>query len=222
MPEPLRVLHLDDQVVAVDKPAGLLVHRTATGSGEEALLQRLRDQIGRRLFPFQRLDRPASGVIAFGLDRRACAALQRALWAEDAVKEYLALVEGSCPERFEADEALVDEEGVARPARTTFVREALLPGGGSLVRARLHTGRRHQLRRHLAGLGHPIVGDLRYGPEAPEAAPAGDDRPRMFLHACLLDLAHPGGGRLRAEAPLPTDLVALLRARGLEPGPAGG
>ena len=74
--QPLVVLHLDDRVVVVDKPPGLLVHKTRTGSDEDALLQRLRDQLGRRLYPVQRLDRMASGLIAYGLDSRAATTAQ--------------------------------------------------------------------------------------------------------------------------------------------------
>src|SRR5688572_4667479 len=108
----LSIPYRDERVVVVVKPAGLLVHRTSTGSGEEALLQRLRDQLGREVHPVHRLDRMASGLLAYGLDSRAAKGLQAGLKAADALKEYLVLVRGPCEAVFESRARLIDDHGV--------------------------------------------------------------------------------------------------------------
>jgi tRNA pseudouridine65 synthase len=210
--EPLAILHLDAHVVVVDKPAGLLVHRTRRDSGEDALLQRLRDQLARHVYPVHRLDRVASGLLAYGLDPQAARGLQVALGSENAIKEYLVLARGPCPAAFEACAALVDDKGVARAAHSAFVRvEAFPDARAALLRARIRTGRANQIRRHLALLGHHVLGDTHFGA-------ARDNRrcarrhglARLFLHAWRLDIAHPCGGRLTVTAPLPGELEAVL------------
>lgn len=212
MADALTVLYLDGEVVVVDKPPGLLVHRTQRGSADEALLQRLRDQLGRRVYPVQRLDRMTSGVIAYGLDSRAAQRLQAGLQADDAVKEYLVLARGFCPAAFESRRPLVDDKGIERVARTELARLAAFPETrASLLCARIHTGRTHQIRRHLAHAAHHVVGDTRYGKARVNRFLARRHRlPRLFLHAWRLDVAHPSGGRLTVRAPLAADLRAFL------------
>lgn len=208
------ILHLDASVVVVDKPAGLLVHRTRAGAVEEALLQRVRDQLGRRVFPVHRLDRMSSGLLAYGLDSRAARRLQAGLQAADARKEYLVLARGACAQEFESRAPLRDDEGVEREACTTFRRLEFLPAlRASLLVARLHTGRAHQIRRHLALLGHHVLGDPRYGKARLNRRAARLGLARIFLHAWRLELAHPEGGRLTATAPLALDLSAFLAGR---------
>ena len=211
-PPPLVLLHLDAHVVVVDKPAGLLVHRTRSGSGEEALLQRLRDQLGRRVHPVHRLDRMSSGLLAYGLDRRAAGRLQAGLQAADGRKEYLVLVRGLARAHCECRAPLVDDEGVERDAHSEFERLVGYPAARvTLLRARIHTGRAHQIRRHLALLGHHVLGDTRYGKaRANRAFAALHGLARPFLHAWRLDVAHPSGGRLTVTAPLPRELRAVL------------
>jgi tRNA pseudouridine65 synthase len=212
MPEPIPILHLDARIVVVDKPPGLLVHKTRTGADEDALLQRVRDQLGKRIYPVHRLDRAASGLIAYGLDSASAQRLQAGLQADDAMKEYLVLSRGLCPDAFESRRPLKDDKDVERDAHSEFVRVfALTETRVSLLRVRIHTGRYHQIRRHLAHLAHHVVGDTRYGKGR-------DNRwlrqvhglPRMFLHAWRLDVAHPDGGRLSVKAPLEADLRTFL------------
>lgn len=216
----LVVLHLDERVVVVDKPPGLLVHKTRTGSDEDALLQRLRDQLGRRLYPVQRLDRMASGLIAYGLDSRAARDLQAGLQAADAVKEYLVLARGAAPHAFGIGAPLVDDKNVAREAYSEFERLAFhLAQRVSLLRARIHTGRYHQIRRHLALAGHHVLGDPRYGKaHANRFFARRYGLTRMFLHAWRLDVAHPLGGRLAVTAPLAADLSAVRERFAIPPG----
>lgn len=212
MTAPLLVLHLDEHVVAVDKPPGLLVHRTHKGAKEEALLQRLRDQLGRRIYPVHRLDRAASGVIAFALAPEFTAGLQAGFQAADALKEYLVLARGVCPQAFESRRPLTDDKGVERDAWTELTRVMLLARSRcSLLRVRIHTGRQHQIRRHLAHAAHHVLGDTRYGKgRVNRFHRQHHGLPRMFLHAWRLDVAHPAGGRLSVSAPLAPDLRAYL------------
>lgn len=208
----LDILHLDESVVVVDKPPGLLVHRTSSGSNEEALLQRLRDQLGRRVYPVHRLDRMASGLLAYGLDSRAAQGLQAGLQSADARKEYLVLVRNPCAPEFESRAPLLDDKDVARDAHSELTRLALFPEArAALLCARIHTGRYHQIRRHLALSAHHVLGDTRYGKaRANRLFARRYGLARLFLHAWRLDIPHPGGGRLAVTAPLAPDLRAVL------------
>ena len=218
-PPAIEVLHQDEHLVAVLKPPGLLVHRVSPDSPEKVvLLQTVRDQLGQHLYPIQRLDRPASGVIVFGLSRAAAAAIQRSLEGDASRKEYLVLAHGACEPAFESRRPLRSQAGQPQAAWTAF--ETLARGPGcSLLRARLHTGRYHQLRRHLAHLGHPALGDTTYGKEAANAAfRAAHGLTRLFLHAARLVIAHPASGEpLELVAPLTPDLRAVLRSAGFAP-----
>lgn len=215
-PEALDILHLDECVVVVAKPPGLLVHRTRSGSNEEALLQRLRDQLGRRIYPVHRLDRMASGLLAYGLDSRAAQRLQGGLQAADARKEYLVLVRGFSAPEFECRQALLDDKGVMRDAHSAFTRLAQFPEArASLLCARIRTGRYHQIRRHLAFAAHHVLGDTRYGKaRANRFCARRHGLARLFLHAWRLDIPHPDGGRLAVTAALAPDLRAVLESLG--------
>ncbi len=205
------VLHRDDRLVAVDKPGGLLVHRSAEASDATALLQIVRDQIGAFLFPVHRIDRAASGIVLFALDKEAAAALQAGLIAPETEKTYLTLVRGSTEERFESRRQLHSESGRPQEAWTEFRRLAEM-SRCSLLEARLHTGRRHQIRRHLAHLAHQIIGDTRYGKgRINQHLRQQYGLPRLFLHARSLRLPHPSTHQmLEIEAPLAEDLHAFL------------
>lgn len=211
----LPVLYEDDTLIAVDKPAGLLSVSTDLES-ERTALAIVRDWLSgpgsaARLWPVHRLDRETSGVLLFAKSREAQQAVQ-ARWSE-ARKRYLALVEGRpVPAEGVIDQPLYEDKSLnvrvgnhpqAKPARTRyFTREEL--GGRTLLEVELDTGRRHQIRAHLAWLGHPIVGDPRYGTKGPS----------MGLHALSLVFVHPFNGReLILEAPAPAGLNALLRSR---------
>ncbi|NOT29328.1 MAG: hypothetical protein HOP15_02635, partial [Planctomycetes bacterium] len=170
------------------------------------------DQLGRRVHPVQRLDRMASGLLAYGLDSRAARDLQAGLQALDACKEYLVLARGVCPLEFESRAPLVDDKGIVRAARSEFTRLAVYPAvRASLLRARIHTGRTHQIRRHLALPAHHVLGDTRYGKaRANRFLARRHGLVRLFLHAWRLDIPRPSGGRLTVTAPLAPDLRAVL------------
>ena len=208
------ILFRDERLIAVDKPGGVLVHRTAQANDSTAVLQQVRDQIGQRIYPVHRLDRAASGVLLFGLDSEAAAAAHRALAEPTTEKLYLVLVRGSTAERFESRRPLHSEAGRAQDAWTEFRRLAELERC-SLLEARLHTGRRHQIRRHLAHLAHQVIGDTRYGKgRINRSLRETHGLPRLFLHARCLRLRHPldpASGELRIESPLAADLDDFLR-----------
>ena len=179
--QPLTILYQDEHLVAVHKPSGLLVHRSALARGEtEFLLQRLRDQLAKRVYPVHRLDRPTSGVMVFGLSSEAAALLSEGFSERQVEKRYLAVVRGKAPEQERLDYPLREEDGTrpkaempAMPAMTDIRRldSVELPvqvdrypvARYSLVEARPLTGRRHQIRRHLSRRGYPIIGDANHG-----------------------------------------------------------
>ena len=213
-PASLSVLYRDPQLIAIDKPAGLL----SVGNDQETQLHALallRHQVARslpsvKLFPVHRIDRDTSGVLLFATSRETREAVM-ARW-DEAEKTYLAVVEGvPNPSRGTIDQPLrMDEKEYrmhvgahpdAKTAITHYETEQTV-GGRSLIRVRLETGRQHQIRAHMAWLGCPVVGDPRYGTVGP----------RLGLHALRLSIALPGGSRkLVFEAPIPNDFWALLK-----------
>jgi len=210
----LGILYEDRDLIAINKPAGLL--SVGSGKGKEPhALGLLRDQLSRRnksikLWPVHRIDRDTSGVLLFATSREMREAVMKG-W-ETAEKTYLAIVEG-CPKPAEGtiDQPLrldpviyqmhVGPHPDARRAVTHFSTERNA-GQRTLLRVELETGRQHQIRAHLAWLGHPVVGDQRYGTAGP----------RMGLHALRLSITKPGTNKLLVfEAPAPADFSALLR-----------
>jgi 23S rRNA pseudouridine1911/1915/1917 synthase len=224
-PLPIAVLYEDAHLLAVDKPAGQVVHPTKrypTGTLVNALLWYGRGEIaaGRRLRLVHRLDRETSGVLLVSKSREVHAAVARAMGSGAVRKEYLALVYGAPP----ADRGSIELPVRDRPSTTHYELIARSSGpraGLSLLQCTLGTGRLHQIRLHLSGIGLPIVGDPRYGePRWTELADATCAQacaafPRQALHARRLRLTHPiGGAALDLHAPLPPDFTALLTAAG--------
>lgn len=214
--EPLRILHQEEAFVAVSKPSGLLVHRDEHHPDAPAALQLVRDQIGQFLYPFHRLDRATSGILLFGLSRDAAAKLQKSLAAEDAHKEYVALMRypGSNRElgaKWTCDRALSDDKKVARESRTDFeVVEQF--SRCALVQCRLFTGRYHQIRRHANHSGRHVIGDTTHGKG--RINQMFRDRfglHRLFLHLQRVEMNHPlTGERFVLEDPMPEELLAVL------------
>jgi len=235
-PLPLSVVYEDGRLLVVDKPAGLAVHPgagRASGTLVNALLHHVRDLsgIGGVLRPgiVHRLDRGTSGLMVVAKDDETHRALAAQFASRAVEKEYLAVVHGVPRARQGVVEAAIGRDPVhrkkmsvratrGRAARSAWTLEEALDGA-ALLRVRIHTGRTHQIRVHLASLGHPVAGDATYGGTrtpssrrpAARAALAALDRPA--LHAALLAFIHPGTGeRVRFESPLPSDLKDLLSA----------
>lgn len=206
---PPTVLYEDAEVLVVDKPP----HEPTTPQGEHAgsLLARVQRLPGAaRAVPVHRLDVGTSGVVIFAREVSRASGWAKALAADGASKTYIAAVRGVPEERGAIDLPIVTE-GVARGATTRFERTGLL-GAHALVRVAPEEGRTHQIRKHLAAIGHPVLGDARYGQAATNrffVEKHGLDR--TFLHAARLELRHPTTGqRLVVEAPLPGDLASVI------------
>ncbi len=235
----LPVLFRDASLVAVAKPPGLLVHRTDLDRHETRFaLQIVRDQLGVRLWPVHRLDKGTSGVLVFALSAEIARVLGAAFDAGGVAKRYVALVRG-WPERagtidhplatrFDEYQGRGPAEAapVAKPALTRYERLATLEIANGLGRHETSryalmglapaTGRRHQLRRHLKHIAHPIIGDATYGKGAHNrsfAALLGMQR--LWLHAESLALAHPvTGERVVIDAPRGEEWSRLAALRG--------
>ena len=208
---PIEILYQDEDILAANKPAALLVHRSRESSDRVFLLQMLRDQVERYLYPVQRLDRAASGAITFALSSEMARELQASLTSPAALKEYLVLVRGSAASSGEIDRPLTGANGEKKDALTRFEKIGEVYRS-SLLRVRIFTGRRHQIRRHLAGLGHQVIGDTTYGKGKINRFLREEyGLPRMFLHCVRLGFEHPGSGeRVEIRAPLAEDLRAFL------------
>ena len=221
-PPPLRILHEDDQVLAVDKPAGLAAQPTPGGVGSLLLLASA--HLGREAGLVHRLDRDTTGVMVFGKSSQATSALAASFRTGTARKQYLAVTapglpaDGTCTLRLARDRTRPGR-WVARPrdgleAETRFRR---LGATAELAVAALWplTGRTHQIRAHLAALGAPIAGDRLYG--GPLRL-GGEAVGRSLLHAHVLVLPHPRtGAPLRLQAPLPEDMAPWFRALEIVP-----
>ena len=209
----LPVLFRDDALVAVDKPAGLAVHRGWAGERDVAMM-RVRDQLGMHVFPVHRLDRATSGVLLFAFSSEIASRLCESFIACAVQKSYLALVRGVPPESGIIDSPLPTGEDRHAPrvsAQTEYVRREVY-GRYSLVEARPRTGRLHQVRRHLKHIACPLIGDVNYGKgEHNRLFRERYGLYRLFLHATRLSLPHPvTGGRLDIASPLPRELGAVL------------
>lgn len=221
------VVHADHDVIVVDKPPGLVVH-PGSGNREGTLVNGLVARypeladVGQEDRPgiVHRIDKGTSGLLVVARSPRAYDALVAALAAHEVEREYLALVWGHLDAPQGVVDAAIGRSGrdPTRMAVSTRGRHARThyevletfdePAAVTLLRCRLETGRTHQIRVHMAAIGHPVVGDERYG-GARSSVPVG----RPFLHAARLSFTHPATGEPVAyESPLPADLRAVLDA----------
>ena len=227
---PVRIVHADGQVVVADKPAGMPSHPLKpgeTGTAANALVGRFPELASVGPAPREgglvhRLDTDTSGLLLAARTDAAHALLRAQFAARTVEKGYLALVAGELHAGGEIDVPLAHdphdarkvraasdpewaEAHEARPASTRFT-PALRRAGFTLVDVEIATGVLHQIRAHLAFIGHPLAGDALYGgPELPGLS-------RHFLHAARLAFAHPDGSRPRFDSPLPEDLASVLEA----------
>ncbi len=240
-PPPLAIVHRDEYLIAIDKPAGLLVHRTDLDRGETRFaVQLLRDQIGCHVHPVHRLDRGTSGVLLFALDRDVGRALSAQFEGQQVAKRYVAVVRGHPPEAGSIEHPLVrrrdDYEscrgagcaGEPQAAATHYRRLAVAElalcvdryptSRYALLELRPRTGRRHQIRRHLKHIAHPVVGDATYGKGRHNRLFAELFGCRRLLLACLqLELVHPvSRDPLLLTVPLAADFARVAVALGWE------
>lgn len=229
------MLYQDDHFVVVNKPAGLLVHRTNIDRHEKAYaMQILRDQLGRWVYPLHRLDKPTSGALAFALDSEAARRMTDVFSAKSISKSYLAVVRGFTKAAERIDHPLkerldrmtdrqADQDKPAQQAVTEYQRLATVelpyPVGRyatarySLIKAFPETGRNHQIRRHLKHIFHPIIGDSSYGDgKHNDFFVERFDCRRLLLHAREISFLHPYSGlRTSVQAPLDRAFGDILK-----------
>ena len=230
----LDILYRDEHLVAINKPSGLLVHRSLIDRHEtQFAIQLTRDQIGQKVYPVHRLDKPTSGVLLFALDSDTARLLTEQFSAGQVQKTYLAIVRGYTEESGIIDyplkeqldkiaDADADPDKPAQAAITHYRRIATveLPfavgryttARYSMLELQPKTGRKHQLRRHMKHIFHPIMGDTTHG----------DGKHntlfrekfgcyRLLLHATMLRLQHPHHKtELTIEAPAPADFQCQI------------
>jgi 23S rRNA pseudouridine1911/1915/1917 synthase len=218
-PAPFEVVYEDEHLLVVDKPAGVVVH-PARGHSAGTLAQALAGRAAGGEEPWRagivhRLDRDTSGLLVVAKSDAVHRALKDLLAARHLRREYLALVDGHPPARTGTIDAPIGrhrrdrklmsiDSDDPREARTHFEIERLLPAA-ALLRVVLETGRTHQIRVHLAAIGHPVCGDPQYG------ARGRFGLTRQFLHATRLAFPHPvTGEEVDARSPLPVDLAVAL------------
>ena len=235
MSESPEILYIDDWLVAVNKPSGLLVHRSRIDKeAKRFALQEVRRLTGRYVHPLHRLDKPTSGVLLFAFDKETARIMGERFEAGEVKKSYVAVVRGWTEEKGVVDyplkerldkttDALADPDKPAQPAVTRYERLATAefpipvsryPAARySYLRLFPETGRKHQLRRHMKHIFHPIVGDTKYGrTEHNRLFRTHFDSHRLLLHAESMAFRHPvTNEELLIQAPLPEEFERIVK-----------
>ncbi len=226
----LDILFQDDYLIAINKPHGLLVHRSpiARDAGEFAL-QLLRNQVNRPVYPVHRLDRKTGGILLFALDKETEHLMHQQFAAKKVYKKYLAIVRGHTPDEQVIDYPLRKENGTLQQALTTYKTlqraELNIPLGQhptsrySMVEAVPATGRMHQLRKHFSHIFHPIIADRTHGCNKQNRHFKQIwQMDTMLLHASHLSFLHPlTASRLTIEAPLHEEFKRVMVIMGWLP-----
>ncbi|MHC2991537.1 pseudouridylate synthase [Pontibacter sp. HJ8] len=229
----LEILYEDERYVAVNKPNGLLVHRTRIAEEKkEFALQMLRDQLGYQVYAVHRLDRGTSGVLLFAKSPEATGLLVKAFEEREVNKLYYAIVRGYAPEQDTIDSPIRPDKDhkhkAPQDAVTHYTRlatiELPIPVGRystarySLVQVQPETGRMHQIRKHFAHIRHYIVGDKRHGDWRHNQMFLEElHSPYLLLHAGLLEFIHPvTGEKVSIAAPMPQNMHRLCLQFGWE------
>ncbi len=219
----LKVIYEDEDLIAINKSAGIMVHKTNITEDKVFLLQLLRDQINQRVYPIHRLDRGTSGVLLFGKHTEEAARVQKLMMANQFEKKYLAIVRG-----------FVDEEGTIdyplKSGRKNLLQDAIShykridqqtldfevnrypTSRYSLVEVRPETGKFHQIRRHFAHIRHPIIGDKKHGDcKHNKYFAETQNFQNMCLHAREVVLSSSKGTKLSIEAELPQHFLFMMK-----------
>jgi tRNA pseudouridine65 synthase len=219
----LDIIYRDEHLIAINKPHGLLVHRsTIAADAEEFALQLLRDQVGLKVNPVHRLDRATGGALLFAFDKEVEIAMQKQFSDNLVSKKYLAIVRGYTPDSENIDYPLRKENGSVQEAFTSYTTlkraEIAVPLGKhdtsrySLVEVRPTTGRMHQIRKHLSHVNHPIVGDTTHGCNKQNKLFREKwTMNTLLLHAATLSFKHPvTGAALIINAPVNTEFGRIM------------
>ena len=227
MEKELEIVYEDDFLIAINKPAGLLVHRTKLAlDAEEFALQLLRNQVGYQVFPIHRLDRKTSGVLLFAKHPDFVHPFQLTLQETSTQKRYVAIVRGFFPKEILVDHALINEKGKEQNAITEFrlLKQVEIPlafgkfetSRYSLIEAFPKTGRMHQIRKHLNHLRHPIIGDRPHGCNKQNKLFLKEfNLSKMLLHAESIELKHPfSNDVMKMNAEFPEHYVEMMELLG--------
>ncbi len=219
----LEILYQDEHLVAINKPNGLLVHRSPIArDAHEFALQMLREQLGQYVYPIHRLDRKTSGILLFGLNASIVPLIKKQFDNGRIQKKYLAIVRGFFPDKIRMDRALTNDRGKTQDAITDFVllekTEVDVPLGAfntsrySLIAAYPKTGRMHQIRKHCNHLRHPIIGDRPHGcNKQNKLFKEKWQMTTMLLHAYQLLFYHPIlHQEISIEASIPLEFQRML------------
>ena len=212
----LDVLYQDDDIVVVNKPSGMLVHR-GWDNDDVVAMTVVRDLVGKHVYPVHRLDRPTSGALIMALHKDAARALGTAFEHGQIAKAYLALVRGVTPEQGLIDHPVPKKPKGERVAAVTAFERKFIFERYSLVATWPKTGRLHQIRRHLKHITHPLIGDVNYGKgEHNRLFRKRFGLNRLALHASSISFDHPMRDETMViHAPMPEDLAGPLRAMGV-------
>jgi tRNA pseudouridine65 synthase len=226
----LPVLFRDDYLVAINKPHGLLVHRSPIAAdAEEFALQLLRDQLNLKVNPVHRIDRKTAGILLFALNKQVEIAMQQQFAENKVHKKYLAIVRGHTPDAEQIDYPLKKENGTLQEAFTAYTTlkraELKVPFGKhatsrySLIEVEPLTGRMHQIRKHLSHVFHPIIGDRTHGCNKQNRLFKENwQMTTMLLHASQLEFTHPVSAvNIKIEAPLQDEFKRVMNFMGWEP-----
>lgn len=219
----LEIVYQDEHLIAVNKPHGLLVHRSKIANdATEFALQLLRDQIGKQVNPTHRIDRKTGGLLLFAFDKEVEIAMQKQFQEGQVDKSYLAILRGHTPDQMDIDYPLAKENGTLQEAFTSFttLQRAELPiqsgkhptSRYSLVLAKPKTGRMHQLRKHFAHIFHPIIGDRPHGCNKQNRFFKEQfEMNTMLLHASELSFDHPvTGARITLNASVQAEFKRMM------------
>jgi len=219
----LEILFRDEHLIAINKPHGLLVHRSPIAADVQVFaLQLLRDQVGQQVFPAHRIDRKTGGVLLFAFTKEVEIAMQKQFAANLVDKKYLAILRGHTQDSGEIDYPLQKENGTLQDAFTAYQTlkraELDVPLGKhptsrySLVEATPATGRMHQLRKHFSHIFHPIIGDRTHGcNKQNKLFKEKWQMETMLLHASSISFIHPvSGDRIVVNAPLQPEFTEVM------------
>ena len=219
----LEIVFQDDHLIAINKPHGLLVHRSSIASdAKEFALQLLRDQVNRHVSPVHRLDRKTGGLLLFAFEKDVEIAMHQQFQNGDVEKKYLAVLRGHAPDQLDIDYPLAKENGTMQEAFTSFITlkraELEVPFGKhatsrySLVEACPTTGRMHQLRRHFAHIFYPIIGDRKHGCNKQNKFFKEQwEMTTMLLHASELTFLHPvTNQKIHLKADLQPEFLRMM------------
>ena len=220
----MEIIYQDEHYIAINKPAGLLVHRTSLATeSKEFALQILRNQINRHVYPCHRLDRKTSGALLFAKSTEANRKMQKCFAENEVAKTYLAIVRGFTEDTGIIDYPLKTDNGKFQEAithyKTLAKTEVNLPFGKhstsrySLVEVKPQTGRMHQIRKHFAHILHPIIGDRPHGcNKQNKLFKERWNMSTMLLHASSLEFTHPFSGEsINIQAPLSPEFTRMLK-----------